>query len=166
MQDVATKFQNSEYKETIAVVGGAGYIGSQIAHDLRELHQKNVVIFDNFSTGHRRFVKDFEIFEGDIRNPSDIQTFFQRYTPDVLMHLAAKAACIRRSILWEYHTNVTASIDLFSQAIQNNCRSLYLAQLQLSTGLQTRLPLQKLASFVQSMCMAQPKKWSRSFCGH
>ena len=42
---------------TILVTGGAGYIGS---HFVRYLERKKIefVIVDNFSTGHKKFVKN------------------------------------------------------------------------------------------------------------
>ena len=52
---------------TILVTGGAGYIGS---HFIRHLERKKIdfVIADNFSTGHRKFVKNKKFFEIDLRN--------------------------------------------------------------------------------------------------
>jgi UDP-glucose 4-epimerase len=37
---------------TILVTGGAGYIGSQMVHDLVDAGER-VVVLDNLSTGHR-----------------------------------------------------------------------------------------------------------------
>jgi len=57
------------------VTGGAGFIGSHIAHRLLELgHQ--VVVLDNFSTGRREnlahIAKDVQIIEGDVRDPAKV----------------------------------------------------------------------------------------------
>ena len=53
--------------ETVLVVGGAGYIGSHTCLDLANKGYKPVV-FDNFSNGHREFVKWGPAEEGDIRD--------------------------------------------------------------------------------------------------
>ena len=46
---------------TILVTGGAGYIGS---HFVRYLERKKIefVVVDNFSTGHKKFVKKLHKF--------------------------------------------------------------------------------------------------------
>jgi len=41
----------------IAVVGGAGYIGSHTVKLLAE-QGRDVVVFDNLSTGHRAFIPE------------------------------------------------------------------------------------------------------------
>ena len=56
---------------TILVTGGAGYIGS---HFVRYLERKKIefVVVDNFSTGHKKFVKNKKYFELDLKNPEEI----------------------------------------------------------------------------------------------
>ena len=51
---------------TILVTGGAGYIGS---HFVRLLEKKNLefLILDNFSTGHKDFVKNKKHLELDLK---------------------------------------------------------------------------------------------------
>lgn len=60
----------------ILVTGGAGFIGSNLVeHFLEKGHQ--VVVLDNFSTGHRHNIAqhaknpNFQLIEGDIRNMDD-----------------------------------------------------------------------------------------------
>src|SRR5690606_39021984 len=62
----------------ILITGGAGFIGSNLTeHFLGQGHQ--VVVLDNFSTGHRHNLAqhannpDFELIEGDIRNTADCE---------------------------------------------------------------------------------------------
>ena len=57
---------------TILVTGGAGYIGS---HFVRHLERKKIefVIADNFSTGHKKFVKNKKFFELDLKDPEEIR---------------------------------------------------------------------------------------------
>ena len=49
----------------ILVTGGAGYIGSHTVKALKKAGFQPL-IFDNFSTGHRSFVKETAAFEGDV----------------------------------------------------------------------------------------------------
>ncbi len=53
---------------SILVVGGAGYIGSHMVKRLVE-QNRDVVVVDNLSTGHRGAVdKGVKFYEGDIRD--------------------------------------------------------------------------------------------------
>ncbi len=72
----------------ILVIGGAGYIGS---HMVKFLLQKGeqVVVFDNFSTGHRKAVVGGHLEQGDLRNPDDLDRVFHKYPIECVMHFAA-----------------------------------------------------------------------------
>ncbi len=72
----------------ILVIGGAGYIGS---HMVKLLLQKGeqVVVFDNFSTGHRKAVVGGHLEQGDLRNPDDLDRVFRKYPIECVMHFAA-----------------------------------------------------------------------------
>jgi len=74
----------------ILVTGGAGYIGS---HAVKALRQSGFepVIFDNFSTGHRSFVRSTPCLEGDLRHPSDLAKVFSQYPIEGVMHFAGRA---------------------------------------------------------------------------
>ena len=74
----------------ILVTGGAGYIGS---HTVKALKQAGLqpLIFDNFSTGHRSFIKATPVFEGDVSNPGDLAQMFAEYPIEGVLHFAGKA---------------------------------------------------------------------------
>ena len=57
----------------ILVTGGAGYIGSHTVKALRESGFEPL-IFDNFSTGHRSFVGNTKLVEGNLTNPEDLRS--------------------------------------------------------------------------------------------
>ena len=67
------------------VTGGAGFIGSHIAHALLE-RGDSVRILDNFSTGKRENIEvltdqfgrnQLEVMEGDVRNASEVGKLFR-----------------------------------------------------------------------------------------
>jgi UDP-glucose-4-epimerase GalE len=77
-------------RATILVVGGAGYIGSHCCKALR-LAGFQPVVFDNFSTGHRDFVKWGPLVEGDILDGSLVQSALRAHKPVAVIHFAALA---------------------------------------------------------------------------
>ena len=84
----------------ILITGGAGFIGSNLVeHFLGKGHQ--VVVLDNFATGHRNNLAqhsdnaDFTLIEGDIRNNADCQKAVEGV--DYVLHQAALGS-VPRSI--------------------------------------------------------------------
>lgn len=84
----------------ILITGGAGFIGSNLVeHFLGKGHQ--VVVLDNFATGHRHNLAQhsdnayFTLIEGDIRNNADCQKAVEGV--DYVLHQAALGS-VPRSI--------------------------------------------------------------------
>lgn len=84
----------------ILITGGAGFIGSNLTeHFLNKGHQ--VVVLDNFATGHRHNIEqhadnpNFQLIEGDIRNNADCQKAVAGV--DYVLHQAALGS-VPRSI--------------------------------------------------------------------
>lgn len=102
----------------VLVIGGAGYVGSHVAKALVQRgHQ--VTLFDNLSTGRRRLAKYGELVVGDILNPHEVKDVFDKSTPDVIMHFAAKAL-VAESVEYPeryYETNVAGSLELLRAAV-------------------------------------------------
>jgi len=76
------------YFNMILIIGGAGYIGSQVNKFLNEKGYQTVV-FDNFSKGHRESVKWGELYEGDLGNIEDLRNVFKKYQIEVVLNFAA-----------------------------------------------------------------------------
>src|SRR5690554_5810500 len=74
----------------VLVVGGAGYIGSHVVYELLR-DGKEVMVFDNLSTGHREFVPDkVKFYLGDITVKEDLVNVFKQEKIDIVMHFAGK----------------------------------------------------------------------------
>lgn len=91
----------------ILITGGAGFIGSNLTeYFLNKGHQ--VVVLDNFSTGHRHNIAqhtdnpNFTLIEGDIRNMADCAQAVQGV--DYVLHQAALGS-VPRSIKDPQTTN-------------------------------------------------------------
>jgi len=84
----------------VLVTGGAGFIGSNLCEDLLK-YDNEVVCLDNFLTGHRRNIREFQyhknfrLIEGDIRNPADCRKACDGI--DIVLHQAALGS-VPRSI--------------------------------------------------------------------
>lgn len=76
------------------ITGGAGFIGSNLADRLLALGH-GVTVYDNFSTGQRRFIEpavaqpNFRLIEGDTLDASSLERAIQGH--DWVFHLAANA---------------------------------------------------------------------------
>ena len=74
--------------EKILVTGGAGYIGSQICKLLRK-DKNEIIIFDNLSTGKKKYTKYGNFINGDLRSKKDIYKIFKKNKISSVIHLAA-----------------------------------------------------------------------------
>ena len=77
----------------VLVTGGAGYIGSHTCKALKAAGFSPIV-FDNFSTGHKDFVKWGPYFDGDLRSDAAIAAVFQSYDIKAVVHFAASALVV------------------------------------------------------------------------
>lgn len=76
---------------SIAVLGGAGYIGS---HAVQALIKKGeqVVVIDNLLTGHKEAVhKEAKFYEGDIRDKEFMLSVFKKENITGVVHFAASS---------------------------------------------------------------------------
>jgi UDP-glucose 4-epimerase len=99
----------------ILVTGGAGYIGSHISYMLSKLGYF-VVVFDNLSSGHQDAVLSSHLIKGDLKNTSDLDSLFQSYDFDIVMHLAGSisvAESIKNPSLY-YLNNTCNTLNLLS----------------------------------------------------
>ncbi|WP_211942210.1 UDP-glucose 4-epimerase GalE [Cylindrospermopsis raciborskii] len=103
-------------KPTVLVTGGAGYIGS---HAVKALLQDgyHVLILDNLVYGHRDLVEQVlqvELIQGDIQDIPLLNSIFQRYKVEVVMHFSAYAY-VGESVTDPakyYRNNVVATLSL------------------------------------------------------
>jgi UDP-glucose 4-epimerase len=105
----------------ILIVGGAGYIGSNINKELTKQGFETVV-FDNLSSGKKELVKWGEFFQGDLGNIEDIRAVFKKYPIEAVLHFAGFKA-VGESVTDPqkyYRNNVTNTLNLFQVMRENN----------------------------------------------
>lgn len=100
-------------KKTILVVGGAGFIGSQVNQQLHQAKYETVVL-DNLSRGHKGNVQRGHFFEGDMANSFLLDKIFSEYSIDAVMHFAGllNVGESFKDPLRYYHQNVANTIQL------------------------------------------------------
>ncbi len=74
----------------ILVTGGAGYVGSVLSEELLGQGYR-VIVIDNLQQGHHEAVPPgAEFVLADICHPEELDTVFQKYAIDAIMHMAAE----------------------------------------------------------------------------
>ena len=128
----------------ILVTGGAGYIGS---HTVKALKAAGLqpVIFDNFSTGHRSFVKETPAFEGDLSNPSDLTRVFAEYPINGVLHFAGRALVGESAQNPElyYETNLVGGLNLLNAMKRSGVSHLIFSSTCATYGIPQRVPIRE-----------------------
>ena len=128
--------------ETVLVVGGAGYIGSHTCLDLANKGYKPVV-FDNFSNGHREFVKWGPAEEGDIRDRARLDEVLAKHKPSAILHFAALievGESVKDPVAF-YENNVVGTLTLLSAAQAAGINAFVFSSTCATYGLPQSVPL-------------------------
>ncbi len=73
---------------SILILGGAGYIGSHTARYFKD-RGRELVVYDNLSTGFRDSVKNITFVEGDLHDTRGLERVMERHRVDAVIHFAA-----------------------------------------------------------------------------
>lgn len=124
------------------VVGGAGYIGSHTCLDLANKGFKPVV-YDNFSNGHREFVKWGPAEEGDIRDRARLDEVLAKHKPAAILHFAALievGESVKDPVSF-YENNVIGTLTLLSAAQAAGVKAFVFSSTCATYGLPQSVPL-------------------------
>jgi len=157
----------------VAITGGAGFIGSNLAEML--LREGNeVLVFDNLETGSLENLDglDVKFIKGDLCNVSDVRNFFSGNSIDYCVHLGAMGS-VPRSIQnprGSFEANVIGTFNLLDEArklgipvIYSSSSSVYGSNLKLpKTELDWQSPISPYGSFKASS-EAMMMAFSRSY---
>lgn len=107
--------------KNILITGGAGFIGSHLVDRYIKEKAKKVVVYDNFSTGNRKFLekKPVEIIEGDILDEKKINAAMKDI--DIVSHHAAELEVFTGidNVLHDLRTNTEGTVNVLNAALKN-----------------------------------------------
>jgi len=108
----------------IAVIGGAGYIGSHVSRELLDFGHK-VFVYDNLSSGLKQnLFEEADFTFGDILDVRSLNNFFERTNPEGVVHLAALKAAGESMLLPEKYSvnNITGSLSILNAAARHGVK--------------------------------------------
>ncbi|WHY33829.1 UDP-glucose 4-epimerase GalE [Cytobacillus firmus] len=135
---------------TILVTGGAGYIGSHAAVELLNNGYK-IVILDNLTNSQMESInrvkeltgQDFPFYQYDLLDKDALETLFEKYQFDAVMHFAGlKAVGESVSIpLKYYHNNITGTLNLCEVMAAHDVKKLVFSSSATVYGHPDRVPI-------------------------
>lgn len=135
---------------TILITGGAGYIGSHATLELLN-NGYDVVVLDNLSNSQIEAVnrvkelsgKDFPFYEYDLLDYQAVDSLFNKYDFDSVIHFAGLKA-VGESVaipLKYYHNNITGTINLCDVMAKHNVKKLVFSSSATVYGLTDQVPI-------------------------
>jgi len=109
----------------LLIPGGAGYIGSHIVRYAQE-HGHDVVVLDDFSTGHEWAIKDCEILKVNLLDQDKLAQLLKGRSFDGVIHFAAKSLVgesVQKPDLY-YRNNVVGTLNLVNEMLNNDIHNL------------------------------------------
>jgi UDP-glucose 4-epimerase len=113
----------------LLIPGGAGYIGSHMVRYAQE-RGHDVVVLDNFSTGHEWAVKDLEVLRVNLLDVDKLSQLLRGRYFDGVIHFAAKSL-VGESVNkpdFYYRNNVIGTLNLISEMKKNDINNLVLCR--------------------------------------
>lgn len=120
--------------ETFLVTGGAGFIGSNIAHALA-IRGDRVVVLDDLSSGrlenidHLLHRRNFTFIRGSILDTGLLRSVLKTYQVSCICHQAANPSVAKSIIdpVRSIETNIMGTANVFDLASENCCRRIVFA---------------------------------------
>src|SRR5271169_5788025 len=126
----------------VLVIGGAGYIGSHAARALKRAGRE-VIVFDNLSTGHEFLAAGFELVKGDILDAAALARVLPR--ADAIMHFAAHAY-VGESVTNPkkyFHNNVEGGLSLLNAALDAGVKKIIFSSTCAVYGEPAKVPIEE-----------------------
>ena len=109
----------------LLIPGGAGYIGSHMV-SYAQKHGHEVVVLDDFSTGHDWAIKDCEVLRVNLLDQDKLSASLKGRQFDGVIHFAAKSLVgesVQKPDLY-YSNNVVGTLNLVYEMLRNDVNNL------------------------------------------
>lgn len=120
----------------VLITGGAGFVGSTTADRLLAKGDQ-VLVIDNYATGRRDNLKPqkgLEVVEGTIADANLVNSIFEKFKPDVVVHAAASYKD-PNAFEEDVATNVVGTINIVRACKAQNVKRIIYFQTALCYGL-------------------------------
>ena len=108
--------------KSILITGGAGFIGSHLVDRFIKENASKVIVYDNFSTGNRDFLKDkqVEIIKGDILDYEKLKKSMKGV--ELVSHHAAELEVFIgiENTIHDLRINIEGTINVLNAALKND----------------------------------------------
>lgn len=131
-------------KKTVLVVGGAGFIGSEVN---KMLHQAgyDTVVLDNLSRGNRKAVTQGLFIQGDMCDTKLLNHIFIDHPVDAVMHFAAfidVGESIHNPTAY-YTNNVTNTLNLLQAMVRHSVKTFIFSSSAAIFGIPQHIPVKE-----------------------
>jgi len=127
----------------VAVLGGAGYIGSHTVYELIDADHE-VIIVDNLETGHIEAVHEkAKFYQGDLRDRTFVDSVFDQETVDAVIHFAANSLVGESMVdpLKYYDNNVCGTKVLLESMVAHGINKIVFSSTAATYGEPERIPI-------------------------
>lgn len=127
---------------TVLVVGGAGYIGTQMVKVLLEA-KTEVITLDNLSTGHRELHPGGLFIEGNLGDATLLDKIFSTHHIDAVMHFAAYSLVGESVVdpLKYYRNNLARTAELLDAMRRHDIKNFIFSSTAAVYGEPTQIPI-------------------------
>ncbi|WP_033159875.1 UDP-glucose 4-epimerase GalE [Mycoplasmoides alvi] len=126
------------------LIGGAGYIGSNVAHLLLSNKKNQILVYDNLSSGTKKSLsKNVQFINGDQLDYKKLTSCVKSFKPDIIMHFAAKLI-VSESVsqpLEYYENNVCGIMNIIRIMNENKIKKIIFSSTAAVYGNPDTLPI-------------------------
>jgi len=110
-----------EVKKNILVLGGFGFIGSNIIEALLCTNLFNIIVFE-FKGVKSKFADHVKVFHGDFNSEEDLAEVFNNNKIDIVLHLITTTvpATSNDNIEYDVISNLVGTVRLLNTMVQHN----------------------------------------------
>ncbi|MBC8531026.1 UDP-glucose 4-epimerase GalE [Gehongia tenuis] len=131
---------------SILILGGAGYIGSHTARYFKD-RGRELVVYDNLSTGFRDSVKNITFVEGDLHDTRGLERVMERHRVDAVIHFAAFSQVGESMVNPEkyYYNNLAGTLSVLRAMVNQQVQNIVFSSTAAVYGDPVRIPIVETA---------------------